>query len=131
MPSLEDMTGSLLTFIIQPITIKSNLGKEVCQKAVNACRLKWGVFVHRSEIKKFLGSKKQTFSSCNFVHLKRKIIKSSLYSWYYTEAYNEWRVHLHGLEFGQHSSEEGAEPLATLCQFDRLGNPKPNYYLPQ
>ena len=38
-----------------------------------------------------------------------KIIKSSLYSRYYAEACNEWRVHLRGLVPGQHSSEETSQ----------------------
>ena len=36
-------------------------------------------------------------------------IKSSLYSRHYAQACNEWRVHLHGLAPGQHSSEETSQ----------------------
>ena len=55
----------------------------------------------------------------NYIKAKKYIkskTKSSLYSRYYAEACNEWRIHLRGLAPGQHSFEEtshGGEPLAT------------------
>ena len=55
--------------------------------------------------------------------------KSSLHSWYYAKACNEWRGHLRGLAPELHSAKETSQrwrAVATLCWFDRSGNRTPD-----